>query len=60
MGMNSGFQLSGSSSRNTILGSGALGLCTGGNNNIALGYTSGDSFTGNESSNITIGNQGVL
>ena len=53
-------------SYNTALGSSALwqlgqnGFNQGGTNNIALGYLAGSAFTGNESSNIDIGNIGVL
>ena len=50
---------------NTAVGDGALGglglYSSGGygNDNIALGYNAGGNFTGNESSNIDIGNGGV-
>ncbi|HUA66852.1 MAG TPA: tail fiber domain-containing protein [Alphaproteobacteria bacterium] len=50
---------------NTAVGSTALSYLgfsngAGGTNNIALGYEAGYAFTGNESSNIDIGNQGVV
>jgi len=51
---------------NTAIGGGALGTIggsngsNGGTNNIALGYLAGNVFNGNESSNIDIGNVGVL
>jgi type VI secretion system secreted protein VgrG len=51
---------------NTAIGGGALGTIggsngsNGGTNNIALGYLAGNAFNGNESSNIDIGNVGVL
>jgi hypothetical protein len=45
---------------NTAIGQVALIWNTTGSNNIALGYLAGSSFTGNESSNIDIGNVGSL
>jgi len=46
-------------SGNTANGAYALGNTTNGSANIALGYNAGYNFTGNESSNIDIGNPGV-
>ncbi len=56
----------GNGMNNTAVGSSALiklgqnGPNRGGTNNIALGYLAGSAFTGSESSNIDIGNVGVL
>ena len=52
-------------SQNTAIGASALyqlGTLSGagGTNNIALGFNAGTAFTGNESSNIDIGNVGVV
>ncbi len=49
----------GEGARNTACGDDALGSNAGGSNNIALGYQAGYNFTGLESSNIDIGNEGV-
>jgi hypothetical protein len=56
-------ELTSAGSENTAIGYSALytlGYLTtkGGTNNIALGYNAGSSYTGNESSNIDIGNVG--
>ena len=47
-------------SDNTAIGEGALQDDLTGSNNIALGFNAGVVFSGNESSNIDIGNVGVL
>jgi hypothetical protein len=48
-----------SGSENTAEGFGALLQSTNGYHNIGLGFLAGGDFTGNESTNIDIGNQGV-
>ncbi len=48
----------GSPGNNTADGFAALGQVPSGNNNIAVGYMAGFSFTGSESENIDLGNQG--
>lgn len=48
------------SSLNTALGVGALYQLVNGTFNIGLGYNSGSGYVGNESSNIAIGNIGVV
>jgi hypothetical protein len=49
-----------SSSNNTYLGYRAGSLILTGSSNLFLGYQSGIAYTGTESSNISIGNSGVL
>lgn len=46
--------------KNTGVGSGTLGLLITGSDNTSLGYLSGSAYTGAESSNICIGNIGVI
>lgn len=46
--------------QNTGIGRAALGRLGSGSDNIALGYFAGYSYTSSESSNIAIGNNGVL
>ena len=46
--------------QNTGIGRAALGQLGSGSDNIALGYFAGYSYTSSESSNIAIGNNGVL
>lgn len=45
---------------NTGIGTGALGFLITGSSNTSLGYLSGSAYTGAESSNICIGNIGVI
>jgi hypothetical protein len=45
---------------NTAFGESALGGLVSGNNNIAIGMNAGGSFTGSESNNIDVGNQGTI
>jgi len=45
---------------NTAIGAGSLGQLVSGSQNSALGVNAGSSYTGSESSNITIGNTGTL
>ncbi len=57
VGFNSGFQILGS--QNTLMGSSVLSLGTG-SNNIAIGYLAGNAYTSTESSNLVIGNVGII
>lgn len=52
-------QLTTATGRNTVLGSGAIGALKTGNDNVGIGYLVGNNYTGAESSNILISNDGV-